>query len=113
MLLIKTGAAGAQVYNLNNPTQPHKEMESPLKYQTRCITCFPDHSGFLVRPFVRLTSAARFVLLCQSLLGCACGQCDSTSCTRMQCSTGLGSSAASSATTHVLDPMHGLLMPEG
>ena len=43
-------SAALQVYNLNNPTTPFKEMESPLKYQTRCITCFPDHAGFLVSP---------------------------------------------------------------
>lgn len=37
-----------QIYNLANPTAPVKEIESPLKWQTRCITCFPDHTGFLV-----------------------------------------------------------------
>ena len=37
-----------QIYNLNSPQAPHKEIESPLKYQTRCITCFPDHAGFMV-----------------------------------------------------------------
>ena len=42
-------AGVVQIYNLNSPAQPHKELESPLKYQTRCITCFPDHTGFMVR----------------------------------------------------------------
>ncbi|KAK9824435.1 hypothetical protein WJX72_010244 [[Myrmecia] bisecta] len=37
-----------QVYNLTNPVQPYKEIESPLKYQTRCLTCFPDTAGYLV-----------------------------------------------------------------
>jgi len=37
-----------QVFNLTAPQQVYKEIESPLKYQTRCITCFPDAGGYLV-----------------------------------------------------------------
>ena len=37
-----------QVFNLNNPGQVYKELESPLKYQTRCISCFPDTTGYLI-----------------------------------------------------------------
>ena len=37
-----------QVFNLTAPQQVYKEIESPLKYQTRCITCFPDATGYLV-----------------------------------------------------------------
>lgn len=37
-----------QIYNLGNPSNPYKTMESPLKWQTRCVTVFPDHTGFLV-----------------------------------------------------------------
>lgn len=37
-----------QVYNLNSPQQVYKELESPLKYQTRCIACFPDTTGYLI-----------------------------------------------------------------
>ena len=37
-----------QVYNLNSPQQVYKELESPLKYQTRCVTCFPDTGGYLL-----------------------------------------------------------------
>jgi mRNA export factor len=37
------------VYNLGaNPGAPYKELESPLKFQTRCITAFPDATGYLV-----------------------------------------------------------------
>ena len=43
-------ALSRQVYNLGaNPAAPYKELESPLKFQTRCITCFPDATGYLVR----------------------------------------------------------------
>ena len=33
---------------MQNPTQPYKQLYSPLKYQTRCIAAFPDQSGYLV-----------------------------------------------------------------
>lgn len=38
----------AQVFNLQNPQQVFKKIVSPLKYQTRCVTAFPDKSGYLV-----------------------------------------------------------------
>lgn len=37
-----------QVFNLNSPQTVYKELDSPLKYQTRCVTCFPDATGYLV-----------------------------------------------------------------
>ncbi len=47
-LCVRVSAAG-QVYNLGaNPGAPYKELESPLKFQTRCITAFPDATGYLV-----------------------------------------------------------------
>lgn len=43
----------AQVFNLSNPQTAYKDIESPLKFQTRCVTCFPDSTGYLVggKPF--------------------------------------------------------------
>lgn len=38
----------AQVFNLGNPGAVYKSVESPLKYQTRCISCFPDKTGYLI-----------------------------------------------------------------
>lgn len=29
------------VYNLQNPQQAYKTIQSPLKWQTRCVACFP------------------------------------------------------------------------
>lgn len=29
------------VYNLNTPDKPYKQLQSPLKWQTRCVACFP------------------------------------------------------------------------
>ena len=43
-----------QVFNLTNPAAVYKELESPLKFQTRCITCFPDSTGYLVGVCVSL-----------------------------------------------------------
>ena len=37
-----------QVFNLTNPQAVFKELESPLKHQTRCITIFPDAEGYLL-----------------------------------------------------------------
>lgn len=37
-----------QVFNLTNPQQVFQEIESPLKYQTKCIACFPDSAGYLL-----------------------------------------------------------------
>ena len=34
-----------QVFNLGNPGAVYKSLQSPLKYQTRCISCFPDKVG--------------------------------------------------------------------
>ncbi len=30
------------IYNLQNPVQPLKMIQSQLKWQTRCVSCFPD-----------------------------------------------------------------------
>lgn len=37
-----------QVFNLSNPQTPYKDIESPLKFQTRCVAAFPDTTGYLV-----------------------------------------------------------------
>eukprot|EP01026_Neomeris_dumetosa_P019115 TRINITY_DN1765_c0_g1_i2.p1 TRINITY_DN1765_c0_g1~~TRINITY_DN1765_c0_g1_i2.p1 ORF type:complete len:345 (-),score=34.25 TRINITY_DN1765_c0_g1_i2:393-1427(-) len=37
-----------QVFNLGQPQQVYQEVESPLKYQTRCVACFPDQDGYLI-----------------------------------------------------------------
>jgi mRNA export factor len=38
----------SQVFNLSNPQTPYKDIESPLKFQTRCVAAFPDTQGYLV-----------------------------------------------------------------
>jgi len=36
------------VYNLANPNTEYKKIPTPLKYQTRVVTCFPSRTGFAV-----------------------------------------------------------------
>ncbi|GAA5865006.1 hypothetical protein JCM1840_005704 [Sporobolomyces johnsonii] len=35
-----------QIFDLNNPGQPFKSIQSPLRAQIRTIACFPDATGF-------------------------------------------------------------------
>lgn len=37
-----------EIVNLANPTAVFKTIPSPLKWQTRVVSCFPDASGFAV-----------------------------------------------------------------
>ncbi|KAG0637664.1 WD40-repeat-containing domain protein [Tuber brumale] len=48
--LLVTGTAERyiNVINLANPTTIFKTIQSPLKWQTRVVSCFPDASGFAV-----------------------------------------------------------------
>eukprot|EP01117_Protostelium_nocturnum_P001455 TRINITY_DN11755_c0_g1_i1.p1 TRINITY_DN11755_c0_g1~~TRINITY_DN11755_c0_g1_i1.p1 ORF type:complete len:331 (-),score=49.90 TRINITY_DN11755_c0_g1_i1:22-1014(-) len=36
------------VYNLSNPSTPFKTLPSPLKFQSRAVSCFIDKSGFAI-----------------------------------------------------------------
>lgn len=48
MLVIGTADRWCQVVALNNPTTMHKSIQSPLKWQTRVVSCFTDNTGFAV-----------------------------------------------------------------
>ena len=48
LMVVATADRSIHVYNLKNPQTPYQSMVSPLKYQTRCVTCFPDQKGYLV-----------------------------------------------------------------
>ena len=52
-----------QVFNLSNPQTVYKELDSPLKFQTRCITCFPDSTGYLVSSTTPCSSVHQYRLL--------------------------------------------------
>eukprot|EP00455_Lapot_gusevi_P012768 TRINITY_DN1611_c0_g2_i3.p1 TRINITY_DN1611_c0_g2~~TRINITY_DN1611_c0_g2_i3.p1 ORF type:complete len:219 (+),score=73.91 TRINITY_DN1611_c0_g2_i3:250-906(+) len=48
--LMVVGTADRQVliYDLRKYNNPYKTCASPLKMQTRCISCFPDKTGFAI-----------------------------------------------------------------
>jgi len=46
MLVVGTAERWINVVNLNEPTKFYKTMQSPLKWQTRVVSCFNDATGF-------------------------------------------------------------------
>lgn len=48
LLVIGTADRYINVVNLNDPTKFYKTLQSPLKWQTRVVSCFTDASGFAV-----------------------------------------------------------------
>ncbi|EFN55068.1 hypothetical protein CHLNCDRAFT_23906 [Chlorella variabilis] len=48
LMVVGTADRQLQVFNLGTPGQVYKSLASPLKYQTRCIACFPDKTGYLL-----------------------------------------------------------------
>mmetsp|Transcript_71976 Transcript_71976/g.197088 ORF Transcript_71976/g.197088 Transcript_71976/m.197088 type:complete len:342 (-) Transcript_71976:14-1039(-) len=46
LLVVATADRKIIVVNLSNPTAIFKAVDSPLKYQSRCVACFPDQQGF-------------------------------------------------------------------
>ncbi|RKO90374.1 WD40-repeat-containing domain protein [Blyttiomyces helicus] len=46
LMVIGTADRQVQVYDLNNPSVVFKQIESPLKFQTRTVTCLPTRTGF-------------------------------------------------------------------
>ncbi|KAJ7719380.1 WD40-repeat-containing domain protein [Mycena metata] len=50
LMVVGTAERHIQIFNLTNPTTPYKTMMSPLKWQTRVVSCFTasSNSGFAV-----------------------------------------------------------------
>ncbi|KAG0306372.1 hypothetical protein BGZ98_002490 [Dissophora globulifera] len=46
LLVAGTADRHVLIYNLNNPSVPFKTVPSPLKWQTRTISCFPAGNGY-------------------------------------------------------------------
>ena len=60
-MVIATAERHVQIYNLSNPSTPFKVLlvyscnsftsqtiQSPLKWQTRVVSCFPNFAGFAI-----------------------------------------------------------------
>ena len=48
LLVIGTADRYINVVNLDDPTKFYKTIQSPLKYQTRCVSCFTDSTGYAI-----------------------------------------------------------------
>uniref|UniRef100_A0A6B2LAI3 Uncharacterized protein n=1 Tax=Arcella intermedia TaxID=1963864 RepID=A0A6B2LAI3_9EUKA len=48
LAVVGTADKKITIYNLNNPNAPFKTVDSPLRFQTRCIKTFPNKTGFAV-----------------------------------------------------------------
>lgn len=48
LLVVGTADRNITVFNLADPSKPYKQLPSPLKFQTRVVTCFPDATGYMV-----------------------------------------------------------------
>ncbi|PVU98481.1 hypothetical protein BB559_001553 [Furculomyces boomerangus] len=48
LMVVGTADRHIWVFDLNNPTVPFKKTISPLKYQTRAVSCFTTKDGFSV-----------------------------------------------------------------
>ena len=48
LLVVATAERHINMINLNEPTKIYKTIISPLKWQTRVVSCFTDASGFAV-----------------------------------------------------------------
>ncbi|XP_020099764.1 mitotic checkpoint protein BUB3.2-like [Ananas comosus] len=77
-LVVATAGRHVNVYDLRNMSRPEQKRESSLKYQTRCVRCYPDGTGFalssvegrVAMEFFDLSEAAqakRFVFKCHRI----------------------------------------------
>ncbi|TRM64431.1 WD40-repeat-containing domain protein [Schizophyllum amplum] len=50
LMVVGTAERHIQIFNLSNPSTPYKSIQSPLKWQTRVVSCFTTsaNSGFAV-----------------------------------------------------------------
>lgn len=48
LLVVGTADKSVVIINLNNPDKIFKTQQSPLKYQTRSISCYPNGDGFAI-----------------------------------------------------------------
>jgi len=48
LLVVGTADRYINVINLKDPTKFYKTIQSPLKWQTRVVSCFTDSAGFAI-----------------------------------------------------------------
>eukprot|EP00210_Caulerpa_lentillifera_P007407 g7078.t1 len=47
-IVVTTGNRKVKVFDLRNPSQAKVDIDSPLKWQTKCVACFNDEKGLLI-----------------------------------------------------------------
>lgn len=53
-LVVATAGRHVNVYDLRNMSQPEQRRESSLKYQTRCVRCYPNGTGLFLNLYFLL-----------------------------------------------------------
>jgi mRNA export factor len=48
LMVVATAGRHIVAYDVSGQPREHSRMESPLKFQSRCVACFPDSTGFAV-----------------------------------------------------------------
>jgi mRNA export factor len=48
LLVVGTADRHVCIFNLSNPTAIFKQVISPLKWQTRVVSCFVDSKGYAI-----------------------------------------------------------------
>jgi mRNA export factor len=48
LLVVATADRWVEIFNLNQPATAYKQIQSPLKWQTRTVSCFADATGFAI-----------------------------------------------------------------
>lgn len=46
LMVVATANRRVLIFDLNSPQKPYLQIESPLRYQSRCVACFKDKRGF-------------------------------------------------------------------
>lgn len=63
-LVVATAGRHVNVYDLRNMNQPEQRRESSLKYQTRCVRCYPNGTGAFSPSFCAFGLGVVFALSC-------------------------------------------------
>lgn len=69
-LVVATAGRHVNIYDLRNMSQPEQRRESSLKYQTRCVRCYPNGTGMYLLLSCRFLES--YFTISQSSCTCRC-----------------------------------------
>lgn len=67
-LVVATAGRYVNIYDLRNMSQPEQRRESSLKYQTRCVRCYPNGTGISLIVHLSLIKCIEQIILHDVLL---------------------------------------------